>query len=113
MSRSQHTQAGTVHTHTHTHTEGEGSLDQSSTFISHCRNSSQSRAVALVPSPNSFEGTMMLLPVRATMIASQNRYLWILKFGTYIEQLIYLLLLPFIPFPFTLAGEGLPLWLSW
>ena len=36
-----------VHTHTHT----EGSLDQSSIFISHSRNSSQSRVVALVPHP--------------------------------------------------------------
>ena len=51
----------------------------------------------------------MLLPVHTTMVASQNRYLWILKFGTYIGQLIYLLLLPFFPFPFTLASEGLPL----
>ena len=51
----------------------------------------------------------MLLPVHTTMVASQNRYLWILKFGTYIGQLIYLLLLPFFSFPFTLASEGLPL----
>ena len=52
---------------------------------------------------------MMLLPVHTTMVASQNRYLWILKLGTYIGQLMYLLLLPFFSFPFTLASEGLPL----
>ena len=47
---------------------------------------------------------MMLLPVHATTVASQNR---ILKFGPYIGQLIYLLLLPFFPFPFTLVGAQL------
>ena len=58
---------------------------------------------------------MMLLPVHATTVASQNR---ILKFGPYIGQLIYLLLLPFFPFPFTLVGaqlaKNLPaMWETW
>ena len=35
----------------YTHIHREGSLDQSSTFISHSRNSSQSRVVAQVPHP--------------------------------------------------------------
>lgn len=37
---------------------------------------------------------MMLLPVHAAMLASQQNYLQILKFGTHIGQLI---LLPFFP----------------
>ena len=41
-------------------------------------------------SPNSFEGSMLLLPVHATMVASQENYFQILKFESYTGQLIYL-----------------------
>ena len=47
------------------------------------------------PFANSFEGTMMLLSVRSAMLASQQNYLQILKFGTHIGQLILLPLLPY------------------
>jgi len=68
-----------------------------------CRTLDQSRALISVvivefssgsPFVNSFEGTMILVLVHAAMLASQQNYLQILRFGTHTGQLILLPLLP-------------------